>query len=363
MFFFSGVYMIAALYMLMPLSNPRRKTHETIRTIAVATNSYETQSKHLQHDLRLGIPQARNTSVLICFCFDNELDLLHVKLEMLHKVTDTFLITESTYGGNGLPKPALFDLHKHEPRFAKYLPQIRHVVDQKAPENTGRALGWGQTQRVKDTIGIELLSRYTGQDGVVFVSDMDEIPSVAAVEWARAHCCRPRETWTIDMPYFMYGLHWQALRTSKTTLTVRRMSDELEFWRSRQAGTRFAQTVVPLPAFVDPGVHCSYCTGVAENVQKLRHTNLVDGPPYLSLLFYDEALFAHMRACGVTPQGRNLERASVQVPAFSMYPYLSLRDAQTFGVCQDHAIPAREWPSVLPALKKNRRLHLFPVDV
>jgi len=303
----------------------------------------------------------RRKDALLCFCFDNELDLLHVKLELLHEVVSVFVIAESTFSGRGLPKKAAFDLHKHEPRFAKFLPQIHHIIDKVAPVDVGLKNGWQQTLRVKEVIGDYLLQTER-QNAVVFLSDMDEIPSVQAVEWARLNCCKPGNTLLFDMPYYIYGLHWLRWKSRRTvTLTVRTIEDERKFWKSKKSAKKYTQTLIYPPLHIDPGFHCSYCTGAAENVEKVEHTNLVDGPPILGMHFFNLDIFRMLKGCGVTPQGDELFNHKTHFsPITNLYPELNMNSSNIS--CVGANVTAQQWSKILPALRNHAKLKFTVLD-
>ena len=299
----------------------------------------------------------RRREVIVCFCFDNELDLLHVKLSLLHNSVAQFVLVESVFSQRGLLKRLYFQEHKNETRYAPYMSKIHAIVDKKVPNATGRANGWQQTDRVKEVIGEYIEHAPFQDDTVVLVSDMDEIPSVELIEWVRKHCCSSGTTVVVDMPYHVYGLHWQASKMSGTTLTARNLRDERRFWRARSMGTKILQTITRPPSSLPTGIHCSYCTGVQQNVEKLQHTNLVDGPPMLGKYFYDENVFKMLRGCGVKPQGDNLVFKEVLNSDFRLYDYMSM-DKMNLQ-CPYTRIKAKQFAAILPTLQIHKKLNFI----
>lgn len=311
--------------------------------------------------------QYKSLPVFLCFCFNNELDLLHIKLEKLHGVVTKFIISESTYSARGLPKEATFLQHKNETRWQKFLPQIVHLVSRVEPPDTGEGLGWYQIDHVKNVIGEYLRtdSTFTNEysDGVVLMSDMDELASVEQIKWLQKHCCVDHETITIDMPYYVYGLHWKSKDLGATTMTARRLKDELDFWAllMKDKKNKFKQTVRNIPRDIkglENGIHCSYCGTDAENVAKLQHVNFVDGPPFLGKYYWDENLFRTLKACGVTPNGQELVHSPGVRQRFaffdrSEYLYLFQEKRPTCNAVQ---ILNRYRDRVLPSLLSERRV-------
>lgn len=118
-----------------------------------------------------------------CFLFFNELDLLEIRLSILDKYVDYFVIVESTETFSGLPKPLYYDLN--EARFAKWKHKIIHHVICDYPINTDitdlydksslpKGLEhWKREFYQKECIKIPLLGLM--DNDICFVSDLDEI--------------------------------------------------------------------------------------------------------------------------------------------------------------------------------------------
>lgn len=308
--------------------------------------------------------------VLMCFCFDNELDLLYIKFEMFHRIVTKFIVAESTFSGRGLPKRASFAKHMHEPRWTGFLPQIVHILDDVQPQNTGKQLGMAQTSRVKEVIGDYLIQNVTFSsmfaDGIVLMSDMDELPSLEQVIWMAKNCCKPRETIVVDMPYYVYGVHWVRWGLSTTTLSARNLKDEIDFWSAKKAGAQFHQGVRRIPQDVDGlahGIHCSYCSTNIQNVHKLEHTNVVDGPPFLGEFYWDENIFSMLKACGIAPNGDVLQQNhnNIDHVAFAEFDHYSYMKQDSVPVCHPATVPEAHWQEIFPALKQIPRLRWIKV--
>tara|TARA_B100000405_G_scaffold301628_1_gene263322 strand:- start:32 stop:2737 length:2706 start_codon:yes stop_codon:yes gene_type:complete len=307
--------------------------------------------------------------VFLCFCFDNELDLLHIKLEKLSHVVTKFIISESTYSARGSTKQATFSQHKNETRWKRFLPQIVHLVDQQQPPGTGVGLGWYTYTRCKNVMADYLASdpefTSTYSDGVVVMSDMDELASADQIDWLQRKCCAEQETITIDMPYYFYGLHWKANNLGATMMTARRLKHELRFWSFSQQNRRkeFTQHIRNIPRDIkglQDGVHCSYCGTDEENVEKLQHVNFVDGPPFLGKYYWDRRIFRALKACGVKPSGEELidNFSGPEVSLFSdrrEYFYLHQNQRQA---CDSLHISAEHKDNILPALLSSKRISI-----
>jgi len=100
-----------------------------------------------------------------CFMFNDELDLLEIRLNH-HDFVDRFVIIESTRTYSGIPKPLVF-LEARQ-RFEKFLGRIYHIVLD-FPFSGNGAWEYEHLQR-------NMLKGFTfGPDDIVIYSDCDEI--------------------------------------------------------------------------------------------------------------------------------------------------------------------------------------------
>jgi len=291
-------------------------------------------------------------SVIMAFAMSTEIDLLHVKLELLYEYVDLFIVCECKFAQNGLPKTMHFDAHKNESRFRKFRSKLVYLIDEKDPHNTGKALGWEQEQRPKIVLG-EYILHHTHRwhpESIVFMSDMDEFPAVDTLLWAKNHV-KQGETAVFDTRYFLYNFHLLIAPASRATMTVRQLQDETRFWThkiSKGVGA-FPQQIISPPKNVHPGYHCGYCQTSDLNVLKLQYTNAVDGPPFLTDYYWDVEIFAKMRSCGVSPRCNKLTRVHEDGDAFSLYDYTNNSPMDT---CDSIQISPLNWHKVNPELQK-----------
>ena len=66
-----------------------------------------------------------------CFMFFDEEKILDLRLNILSKYVDKFIITEANYMHSGKPKKLLFDINK----FSKFKDKIIYKVIEKQPTN------------------------------------------------------------------------------------------------------------------------------------------------------------------------------------------------------------------------------------
>lgn len=112
-----------------------------------------------------------------CFTFFNELDILEIRLNILDKVVDKFVLVEATRTHQGKEKPLHFNENKA--RYAAFANKIIHViVDTYPPTQNDSSWTLERYQREKIMDGLK-----DAKAGDVFiVSDVDEIPNPAQVE-------------------------------------------------------------------------------------------------------------------------------------------------------------------------------------
>ena len=105
-----------------------------------------------------------------CFTFFNELDLLEIRLNILDKDVDFFVICESTETFQGNPKPLYYELNKE--RFAKWKDKIIHIVSP-----VGDFYDSFERARYQKEYIINYLDFFCKceDDDVIYFGDLDEI--------------------------------------------------------------------------------------------------------------------------------------------------------------------------------------------
>jgi hypothetical protein len=103
-----------------------------------------------------------------CFIFNNELDVLEVRLHELYSVVDHFVIVEARETFMGNPKP--FHFRDHLTRFSPFTDKIIHVPVGDLPESNNP---WVREYFQRDCIGRGLGD--LKDDDLVLISDVDEI--------------------------------------------------------------------------------------------------------------------------------------------------------------------------------------------
>ena len=127
-----------------------------------------------------------------CFMFFDEEMLLDLRLNIMDKYVDKFVITEATYMHSGESKKLLFDINK----FSKFKDKIIYIVVDTPPPNLFKigddnSLNTKESKKILNASKRELYQIEKTQDGlvkadpddVIIVSDVDEIPNLEKVNF------------------------------------------------------------------------------------------------------------------------------------------------------------------------------------
>ena len=132
-----------------------------------------------------------------CFQFFDEEMLLDLRLNIMDKYVDKFVITEATYMHSGRPKKLLFDINK----FSKFKDKIIYNVVDKEPPDIETI--YEEDKDEKDTRGQKLVNnsnkrehfqREMAQESlkvlaeanpedIILISDVDEIPNLNEINF------------------------------------------------------------------------------------------------------------------------------------------------------------------------------------
>lgn len=198
-------------------------------------------------DIKLDKP-----AIYDCFPFNNEFDVLQIRLAELYDVVDRFIITEATKTHSGKPKPLYFKDNLH--RFEKYLNKITHIMIDDYP-----ALDNWSIERHQRDCAMRGLGKCKDND-IVIVSDLDEIPSAEVVkQYKTEYGIRG-----LEQKLYYYNFHCQAVDLWKEAKI-------LPFGLLKQitpCGARYTQC----ESIPNGGWHFSYLGSISDIVKKIEDT-------------------------------------------------------------------------------------------
>lgn len=120
-----------------------------------------------------------------CFIFNDEFDVLDIRLATLYGTVDRFVLCEGTRTHSGKPKALHFD--KNKERYAKYLNKITYVIVDDYPKFPEPAdlqsradQAWARERHQRD--GILHGLQGCKDDDIILIGDADEIASPEAIK-------------------------------------------------------------------------------------------------------------------------------------------------------------------------------------
>ena len=249
--------------------------------------------------------QAHTRRLIDTFPFNNELDMLEVRLNELSAVVDAHILIESAFTQYGDPKPLFFDKAKNESRFQPFLHKIVHVIVRDKPLNaTGCALGWAHEWHTRDAVasGLTRLPFVVNDTDLLLMSDADELPFSKTLSCVRqnwplgdAKIVRLRMRWTF-FGFFWLNPHESQVANIRTIkvymITVGNGQDPRVYkrWAIRNN--------IHEKAVDNGGWHCSWCFDTSLFQAKLVSALCGDGVRWGDYT-WDDPTLRYMRKHGI----------------------------------------------------------------
>ena len=203
------------------------------------------------------------------FIFNDELDILELRLAELYSTVDVFVLVEAPYTFTNKPKPLVFDSVKDTLRFKKYAPKIAHVIlppyqvqkkgsfDKWEIEAYCRnAIAQLGLPRVKDS---GYLDPALGPSDLVSILDLDEIPKPTTVSFLKEFVGYP-DVVNLALTFFTQGFMWlnkpQPWPTAGGAITTVAILDQNGRRSNDLRKGHFGTSIWLYPA---AGWHCSWC--------------------------------------------------------------------------------------------------------
>lgn len=155
------------------------------------------------------------------FIFNDELDLLEYRLELLFPYIDFFILVESKQTFTGKPKEAYFEQWKSHPRFQKYGSKIIHILlnQLEHPEPNNQKEIWENEwyQRNCIHIGIQNIHRIQplSEQDILIISDVDEIPNPYTQCLIKNGEVRILEMYHLELDFYYYSLNYRKKKPWK----------------------------------------------------------------------------------------------------------------------------------------------------
>ena len=127
-----------------------------------------------------------------CFMFFDEEMLLDLRLNILNKYVDKFVVTEAAYMHSGKPKKLIFDINK----FQKFKDKITYIPIEKHPPNLLEINDNDDKKKINSKRIFNAYKREIYQinktqegileakdDDIIMISDLDEIPNLEKINF------------------------------------------------------------------------------------------------------------------------------------------------------------------------------------
>ena len=136
--------------------------------------------------------------------FNNELDVLEIRLETIGDMVDVIVLAESTVNQRGQKKPLHLPAALGSGRYSKWVDKIKYIIVDDMPEGGSHGDDVKRERWQRDSLirGMGNLQ----SDDLVYVSDLDEIPTPEAFEDGLRN---PGLRFGMDL--HVYALNWRWL--------------------------------------------------------------------------------------------------------------------------------------------------------
>ena len=146
-----------------------------------------------------------DTMIVDTFMFYNELDILQLRLEVLDKYVDKFILVESEVNHVGGKKELFFENNRE--RYSKWLDKIVHVIVTEAESPTDPN-PWSREKYQRSCIlrGLDDVP----ENATVMVSDVDEIPDMELLSKVQLPNMCSLHMWMFEysLKYLFTGEPW-----------------------------------------------------------------------------------------------------------------------------------------------------------
>lgn len=183
-----------------------------------------------------------------CFIFFNELDLLDIRLNVMDKYVDYFVIVESKKTFTFKDKPLYYEENRH--LFEKFSDKIIHIVTDFETQSD-----WGNEFHQRECIKQHV--KFDDKD-IVILSDLDEMPNLSGFNFSIG-----TEVYGFDHQYYYYYLNCKMSLTQCITKVFR-----AEHFKYRSV--QEMRTFYPVEMAPKMGWHFSFMGGIKRIQDKMN---------------------------------------------------------------------------------------------
>lgn len=201
--------------------------------------------------------------IIDCFPFNNEFEVLEIRLNELNTTVDKFVISESTLTHSGTNKPAYL---KDKLSGSSFLDSFKHKIILLEPNLANYNTAWARenAQRLALQGPLDLFS----EEDIILLSDADEIPSTNFIA-SRKFIKNDAVPYLLSKQYFYYySFKYRKKEQCHGTIAFKKKDLKHNFQNLRDA--RFT-----LPFIENSGWHLSFFGSpeqVQNKIQSFAHT-------------------------------------------------------------------------------------------
>jgi beta-1,4-mannosyl-glycoprotein beta-1,4-N-acetylglucosaminyltransferase len=158
------------------------------------------------------------------FLFNNEIEVLDLRVKILEDVVDKFIVREATHTFQGEPKECLASTYKHPKVFVSTI-------------ETPTALDTWERERFQRSFKINFEEFGIKENSIILTSDLDEIPDPKALLWLRDNF-NSDAIYAFEQKMYQYYLNVRNLSEewsgSRACSTETYLKYDAEFLRQRK---------------------------------------------------------------------------------------------------------------------------------
>lgn len=210
---------------------------------------------------------AKARRIFDCCLFNGEMEALAIRLHELDEAVDYFIIVESTLTFSGMPREVSFNAR--HPDILKFTSRIRHVVvaDMPATSDPWVREAWQRNAVIRGAPD-------AAPTDILILSDVDEVPSVAAVTNMKEDF--ENEVFGFRLAFYYFYVNYRNTAGPETALIWNVAATKQALDRTTPDSLRYTVRDGRTPAriFENGGWHFSYLmdeAGIREKIASFSH--------------------------------------------------------------------------------------------